>query len=259
MTKIVIYLSWFLCLGVLATSCAPTTGAAYFKKYEKIEGINEPDRNYLNEIENRELIQPGDKLFISVSSGSDEPNSFNQPAGGAFSSLDLLTYDVDNDGYIKLPYLNKKKVSGLTITQVTDSLETELSQYIYLPTITIHFASSRITVVGELNSPGVYEFNSKSITIYQAIAYAGDIAPYGNRKNVMIVRNEGDNIVQKRVDLTNDQILMSKWYYIQANDIIYVEPLARKSLGIETFPWDIFFSIITTFILTYTFVTNQPF
>ena len=252
--KSVIILIW----GSLTISCAPTKQAAYFRTYKEIKDINEPDRVYYSETDQNNRIQPGDKLFITVSSGSSEPNSFNQPGGGALGDVELLSYEVDGEGYIKLPYLKRMKVEGLTINQATDTLESELSQYIYLPTVSIHFAISRITVLGEVNSPGVYEFNSKSINIYQAIAYASDISLYGNRKNVMIVRREGDNIMKKKVDLTNDEIISSKWYNIYSNDIIYVEPLKRKGWGIETFPYDLLFSLLSTFILMFTFVNSRP-
>lgn len=243
-----------LLLGSLAFSCAPTKKSAYIRTDDEVLDINEIDKTYFIDSTITEFIQAGDELFITVLSGNDDPNAFNQPSGIPASDPELISYIVDNDGYLKLPYLDRLKLEGFSLNEATDVLEAELSQYLYMPTVNIRFVVSRVSILGEVNDPGIYVFNRKTINMFQALAYAGDISVFGNRKKVMIIRKgDKNNIVRKHVDLTNDKILTSDWYIIQAEDIIYVEPLGRKKWGMETFPWGLLFSVIGTVTMLYTF------
>lgn len=241
-------------LASLILSCAPTKRSAYIHADFDIENLNNADKTYYLDTEYPERIQPGDELYISVASGNDEPNSFNQVSEIAMTELELLSYVIDNDGYLKLPYIGRHKLEGLTIDEAIDTLEAELSQFIYLPTVSIRYITSRVAILGEVNDPGLYVFNRKSVTIFQALAYAGDITPFGNRKKVMIVRQEGNSLQRKHVNLLNDEILTSYWYDIQPNDLIYVEPLGRKKWGMETFPWGLVFSVVGSVTLLMTFL-----
>ena len=138
--------------------------------------------------------------------------------------------------------------------EATDTLETILSQYLYLPTVSIRIINHRFSVLGEVNSPGLYTFNQKSINIYQAIATANDITIFGNRKDVLIVRQHGNRVVKKSVNLLDNSIITSPWYTIYPDDLIFVKPLGRKSLGMETIPYDLIFSVFSSTLLTMTFL-----
>jgi len=241
-----------LAIAIFSISCAPTRQAAYFRTYNESKNVNTPDRTYYIKTPNVDLIQPGDQLFINVVSGNDEPNIFNQSTVQAVTDIELINYEVDNEGFVDLPYLNRIKLAGYTVNQAIDTLETQLSQYLFMPDVKVKFANSRVTVLGEVNNPGVYVFNRKTINIFQAVAYAGDISTFGNRKKVSVIRHDGSNIIKKKIDLTNDEIFTSNWYYMKPNDIIYVEPLGRKMWGMETFDYSIIFSILSSIISLYT-------
>jgi polysaccharide biosynthesis/export protein len=243
-----------LFLGYLMASCAPTKKAAYLRNNNEVQDINNADKIYFIEDDYSEVIHAGDELYISVTSGNDDPNSFNQPRGIPVADPELFSYTVDDDGYIKLPYVNRILLEGFKIKEAVDTLEKVLSEYLYLPAVDIRFVVSRVAILGEVNTPGLYVFNRKSINIFQALAYASDITVFGNRKKVMIVRQEGSNIQKKYVDLTNDKIITSSWYLIQPNDIIYVEPLGRRKWGMETFPWGLVFTIVGTATMLITFM-----
>jgi len=237
-------------------SCAPTTSSAYLQKAKRVDNLDNADKVYFVNEAYKETIEAGDELYITVTSGNDEPNNFNRNSSGSNQNLDLFSYRVDNNGNIKLPYLNLVNLQGLNLEQAADTLENALSQFIYLPSVSIRFMNSRVAILGEVNSPGLYIFNRKSINIYQAIAQAGDISVYGNRKNVLIVRQVGDTIQKKQIDLTNDEILSSSWYYVRSDDLIYIEPLARKILGLQTFPYSLVFSVFSTTLVTLTFLIS---
>jgi polysaccharide biosynthesis/export protein len=250
------WLSIFL-LVLLTFSCAPTKKAAYIRTDKEIENINKIDKIYHIDSVYTDVIQTGDELLVTVLSGNDDANAFNQPSSIQAADPELLSYIVDEEGYLKLPYVDRVRLEGLSINEATDVLETELSQYIYMPSVSIRFVVSRVSVLGEVNTPGIFVFNRKSINIFQALAYAGDITNYGNRKKVLIIRQEDEkNIARKHIDLTSDKILTSDWYIVQADDIIYVEPLGRKKWGMETFPWGIVFTVLGTTTALYTFLNS---
>lgn len=246
----------FFSIPVLVSlkSCAPTTSAAYLSKNNSETFTEDPDEQFFIEYDFPDTIHVNDELFITVTTSSDEPNSFSQPTGAGSGTVDLLSYLVDEEGYIKLPYIKRMKIAGMSINQATDTLETELSQYLYIPSVSIRIINHRFSVLGEVNSPGLYTFNQKSINIYQAIATANDITQFGNRKKVLIVRQNGNRIVKKYVNLLDENIITSQWYIVHPDDIIFVEPLGRKAFGMETVPYDLFFSLFSSTIVALTFM-----
>ena len=218
-----------------------------------------PDQTYESMKESLYVIKPGDELYITVTTSDNEPNSFTTGTQGmsmAAMGMDLISYLADRDGFVRLPYTGKIKLSELTIDEATIIIETELSQYLYQPVASIRLVNARITILGEVGAPGLYTVNNKPINIYQAIGYAGDITAFGNRKKVLIVREENNIITKKYVDLTNDAILGSPWYTLRPNDIVYVEPLTRRVFGIDTVPWGLITSAISTTLVIMTFMIN---
>lgn len=241
---------------VLANSCAPTTRASYLSKNNKSDFSEIPDEVYYTDKELPDTIHINDELYISVTTSDDSPNSFDQTGGGMGSNIGLISFLVDEDGYIKLPYIKRLLIEGMTINQAVDTLEKQLSEYIYFPSVTLKIINHRFSVLGEVNSPGLYTFNQKSINIFQAIATANDITIYGNRTNILIVRQNGNRITKKYIDLLDENIITSQWYIIQPDDLIFVEPLGRKAFGMETIPYDLIFSIFSSTILIFSFMLN---
>ncbi len=249
---IVLIISYALFYG-----CAPTKTATYLKEPNLKSQLTDSQNNdfvYFVEDSIDEHIRYGDELYIRITSSDETPTNFNSRFQMQIMDADLLSYTLDEEGYIHMPYLKRIKLEGLTLQGAADLIEEELSQYLFHPSVFIKFINNKVTVLGEVNSPGVYVFNYKSINIFQAIGYANDISSYGNRRKVLIIREEGNEVTKHYFDLTKDDILVSDWYLIKSNDIIYVEPLGRKKWGMETFPYDILISVVstTTLILTLT-------
>lgn len=249
-------LFFVLVIMKISISCAPTTSASYLSHDKKGTVSNTPDQIFYIDNEVADTIHKNDELFITVTTGDDKPNSFTQSTGGVGANIELLSYLVDEAGYIKLPYIDRLLISGLTINTATDTLEKELSQYLYLPAVSIRIINHRFSVLGEVNSPGLYTFNQKSINIFQAIATANDITIYGNRKNVLIVRQDGNRITKKYINLLDEDIITSEWYIINPDDLIFVEPLGRKIFGMETIPYGLIFSIFSSTLVTMTFLIS---
>lgn len=249
----------FLVFGItLLTvfSCVPNRKVVYVQDKEGVDPQQVNNMYFISEPADN-TIRPGDELYIRVSSADETQTNFNQNRQDFVQDPSLISYTVDVDGTIKLPYVNKIKLSGMSLVQASNHVEMELSLYLNNPSVFIRFVNNKVTILGEVSRPGVYVFNYKSINILQAIGYANDISTFGNRENVLIIREEGDSRSRNFVDLTSDNLLTSDYYMIKSNDIIYVEPLKSKKWGMDTFPYDLLLSIasltivIMTFMITY--------
>jgi Periplasmic protein involved in polysaccharide export len=176
------------------------------------------------------LITCDDKLSIIVSTGDVEvdapynaPMQINTMTG---SSVNYITpgYIVDKNGCIDFPTLGRIKVVGMTRDQLVDYIQSGLSTQLKNPTVTIQLINFRVTMLGAINSPGSIRVNSERFTVLDAIGMAGDFSPKSRRNNVLVVRDKGGEITYGRLDLRSSNIFYSEYYYLQQNDIVYVEP-----------------------------------
>lgn len=201
-------------------------------------------------------IHPNDNLYISIISDNPEAASFlnlSQPDRNytSESSLELITYIVDDSGNIVLPYLGKQHVGGKTTNQVRDELQKQIDNIMENASVFVKLVNRSITVLGEVERPGQYRVNKNSMTIFEALGTAGDLSDYGNRKDVKVIRGEGAERHIATLDLTNSNITHSKYFYILPNDIIYVQPKNRV-YGAKTLPFATLFTAISTAVLLYT-------
>ena len=186
------------------------------------------------------VIQPKDMLSIVVSSRTPELTPmFNLPivsyASGSemassAGSQKIMCYSVDNDGFIDFPVLGKIKVAGKTRWECSDTIKNILIEQNYLsdPVVTVEFTNFKISVLGEVTSPGTYSVEGDKVTILQAISLAHDLTIFGKRENVSVIREQNGKRVIYEIDLTSTDIFSSPAYYLQQNDIVYVEPSKIK-------------------------------
>jgi polysaccharide export outer membrane protein len=201
-------------------------------------------------------IRQGDELYIKISSADETETIFDRGTDERIYDPALLSYTVDDEGYIKLPYVDRVMVAGLLLADAADKLEKELTQYLKIPSVFIRFVNNKVTILGEVNRPGVYVFNYKSVNILQAIGYANDISTFGNRQKVLVIREEGDHRSKYELDLTSNSLLSSAYYMVKSNDVIYVEPLKRKKWGMSEFPWELLLSTVSLAIVVMTFMAT---
>ena len=156
--------------------------------------------------------------------------------GGGNSNLQLIDYLVDIDGNIDYPVLGKVKLLGLTVEEAKLLFKEKLSDYLKDPIVNIRILNFRISIIGEVNSPGRYEVSGERITILEALALAGDLTIKGKRENIMVVRDFNGTKTYTRVDLTNKELFNSPVYYLTQNDVVYIEPnnSARSSASGDT-------------------------
>ena len=238
--------------SLIFSSCLPLDRLAYVQS----ERSTDPSHmQYIGpQIDN--IITPGDELYIRISSADDDRTIIQQDQAYRMDPT-LLSHTVSDDGTIKLPYIGRILLADRTLEEASDIIEEALKEFLFIPSVYIRFVNTKVTVLGEVGNPGVYMFNYKNINILQAIAYANDITNFGNRRNVLIIREEGVRRYKHYIDLTSDDLLESEWYLIKSDDIIYVEPLRRKKFDLATVPYNLILSIITTGIVLITFINTN--
>jgi len=230
------------------------------RKVTYLNGI-EPNREYKNgPMPDTYRIRPNDQLFIQVI--SDDPtnaaflnlNGTQGLTGGMSSSngMEIITYLVDENGYIEYPYLGEIEVGGLTISDVNTKLQERVDKYLESASVFVKLVNRNITVLGEVASPGQILMVKNQLTIFEALGAAGDITDYGNRQNVKIIRQYETGKQVAEIDLTDPDVIYSPYYYILPHDIIYVEH-STKVYGAKNMPYaaplSIFGSVISIGLL----------
>jgi len=201
-------------------------------------------------IKKARTIEPGDELYIQVSTEDQEPNIFTgNRYGMMMNDITLISYLVSETGFIRFPIIGNIKMEGLTVDEGASVIEKALIGILSTPSVSVRFVNKNVTVLGAVNNPGRYTFTDQSINILQALGYAGDISYYGNRKKVMVLREENNVITRNYIDLTDESLLSSYYYTLKPNDVVYVEPFKRRKWGMQTFPINLIFSVISTTVL----------
>ena len=244
-------------LFILLVSCVPMERINYLQTDRPVQ--SDGTIRYIGQpVES--IIMPGDELFIRITSADDEMAGFTfQDPGGRVYDPTFQSYTVNENGTVKLPFIGRIHVAELTLEEASDKIEDELAEFLYFPSAYLRFVNTKVSVLGEVNNPGVYMFNYKNINILQAIAYANDITVFGDRRNVLVIREEGGNRTRFTLDLTSDDLLESDKYLVKSDDIIYVEPLRRKRYGMATVPYNLILSAITTSLVVITFIERYTF
>jgi len=210
----------FLAL-ITISSCVSKKAMIYFQNDETIS--NELHKNYAPK------IQTDDILNITVSAREpDAVIAYNLYQGGQITATKPITYLVDNQGDITFPELGKIRVSGMTTNELKEDLIGRLKVYITNPIVTIRLENFRVSILGEVKSPGPYNLENEKVSIPEALAMAGDLTIQGKRKNILLLRTTGDKVESIRLDLTDKSLFKSPYFYLAQNDIVYVEPNKAK-------------------------------
>ena len=157
--------------------------------------------------------------------------NFNQLSSASIS--DPFGYRVDSKGNIELPVIGACQVAGLTVEDAKDLVYKKIAATGYLKdlVIQVRFLSFRITVLGEVTNPGTYTIPSQKITLLEALGLAHDVTLFSKRENLLVIREIGGKRTYGRVNLKSKEMFTSPYYYLQPNDIIYIEPHKSKILS----------------------------
>ena len=220
-----------LCLIAFLASCSAPKEVLYLQDIASIKEEN-IDKNY------EVIIHKDDLLAILVNSKDPElALPFNMPVVtyqiGAQTTAQqrLLGYLVDQNGDIDFPILGKIHVEGLTRMQVTELIKQKLKSehLIKYPIVTVQFLNFKVSVMGEVTRPGTFDISGDRITLLEALSMAGDLTIYGRRDRVAVIREKDGKRRILYHDLRSSDIFQSPCYYLQQNDIVYVEPNKAKT------------------------------
>jgi polysaccharide export outer membrane protein len=232
---------------MLLAACGTQKDVPYF---QNAESVDLSKSQYLFDAK----IMPKDQLTITVSTTNDEaatpfnltvPTPYTVNSRSTYSQAMLQTYLVDNAGNINFPILGSIHVGGLTKSQAEKMIQDQIKPFMAEaenPIVTVRMPGYQISVIGEVARPGTFTVSREKISILEALAQAGDLTIYGQRKNVQLIRE--DSTGQKSIhifDLTDANIINSPYFYLQQNDVIYVTPNKVKaqnsSVGSMTTLW----------------------
>ena len=221
-----------LCLLTLLVSCSAPKEVLYLQDITSLKEEN-IDKNY------EVIIHKDDLLAILVNSKDPElAMPFNMPMvtyqiGSATSGGQqrLLGYLVDQIGDFDFRILGKLHVEGLTRMQVTELIKQKLisEDLIKDPIVTVQFLNFKVSVMGEVARPGTFDISGDRITLLEALSMAGDLTIYGRRDRVAVIREKDGKRRILYHDLRSSDIFQSPCYYLQQNDIVYVEPNKAKT------------------------------
>ncbi|MFZ4462213.1 MAG: polysaccharide biosynthesis/export family protein [Bacteroidales bacterium] len=197
-------------------------------------------------------IQSNDYLYISVSTIEKELSLFMEPMGGINflneTNQALIGYYVDDEGYVNFPYLGRISVGGRTVKdaqqQVKESARKILGDRIR---VEVKLINNYVNVLGEVKKEGIYNMTKNRITIYEALTLAGGLTDFARRQEVKVFRTVDGKQKVYLVDVTSGNLIGQNMFYVFPNDVIYVEPMRAKSIGITpTFSLTLFTTLLTT-------------
>ena len=255
-----------LMAAITLASCQSYKKVPYLQSYKSLT-----DKSYkeivINEVNQQDTlydahIQPKDLLNITINTTDPQAaapfnltmqtyNNIAQSNASTTSQPALQQYLVDNAGEIDFPVIGRLKVGGLTKNAAENLIREQLRPYLKeIPIVTVRMSNYKISVLGEVNSPGTFTINNEKVNIFEVLAMAGDMTIYGKRNNVKLLREDEQG--RKEIvllDLKDPGIVSSPYYYLQQNDILYVEPRKSKIRSSEMSaitPWVSILSVLTS-------------
>lgn len=236
MRKTSILLSIITALGIFAlSSCSSSKNVPYL---QDLTSGQEQQVTNLKEI----VARPGDMVSIVVSCSDPQTSALFtlispqlRLTGGEIGSISqeqlATNYTVDSQGNIDFPVVGQVHIGGMTREQIASTIKNLLvsKDLVKKPVVATSFTNLHFSVTGEVKSPGQYPIYNNRITLLEAVSAAGDLTIYGRRDNVKVIREENGMRKTYVVDLRSKDLFDSPVYYLQQNDVIYVEPNARRA------------------------------
>lgn len=240
-----LYISLLLAL-ITITSCT---------RYKKLIYIDNPDFTVSNSLYNDYKLKCGDALYIRILSSDDRINALYRPVGEGIgvslneNSLYIASYVISSDSSITLPVVGRIKAADYTVTEFETMLQKEVNQTVNEAYVSVKLVNYKVTLLGEVLRPGIYQVYQPNTTIFDIIAKAGDIPSSGNRNDIIVIREHNNKITKYKIDLGSVEALKSPVYHLYPNDVVIVKPLKYKVLREDVPIFSLLLSAITTFIL----------
>jgi polysaccharide export outer membrane protein len=209
------------------TSCKVTQlpNSSYFKNLKKDTVFRSSVNKYTES-----KIRKNDQLAITIASSSmEEDRIFNAPSGSGASansgSVSLSGgYVVDAGGFIQLHKLGSIKAEGMTRRELKEKVQRELLPFLKDPVVTVKYLNHKVTLLGEVARPTIVSMPEEQLSILEVLASGGDVSELAGRDNILIIRETENGKETKHINLEDQSIFTSPWYYLQPDDVVYISP-----------------------------------
>jgi polysaccharide biosynthesis/export protein len=254
-----LYISCIIVI-ILISSCTSQKELIYLKNLDTI-----PAEQFFPYQQPEYRIQKRDILYIRFFTMNDELSDILNTTSARYTanmyqnetSLYINGYTVNDSGYVLLPLLGEIGVVGLTVDEATRIIQERTNDFLKDGTVVVKLISFKVTVIGEVNRPGIYTNFNNQLTVLEAIGMAGDISDYGNRQKVLVARPTPEGTRTYRINLQDKSLLTSEGFFLLPNDIVIVEPIKSKPFQMNIPSMSLFLTSISTLILVMTFILTQ--
>ncbi|HEX5150788.1 MAG TPA: polysaccharide biosynthesis/export family protein [Parafilimonas sp.] len=228
-----VLICFFFC--AILSSCASYKNVAYFKDF--------PDTAKRTSVETSSfkspVIKPDDLLSITIQTVDPDVSAVLNSANSVMQTTSATTtsqqqtlpgYLVDKNGEVELPFVGKMKLEGYTTVEARDAIREAMLKYVKNPIVNVKFNNFKVTVLGEVLKPATYIMPTEKVTVFDALGQAGDLTIYARRENILVIRDSLDNKKNMvHLNLNSKDIMSSPYFYLQPNDVVYVEPNESKA------------------------------
>ncbi len=228
------YIFYALLIATL-TSCSS-------KRYERIPYFKDipKDSIYSETLKAPPLlrIQKGDAFNIDVTSANSMASALFSTANAGTGSAESgatssKSYIVDNEGNIRIPLAGSVNLEGLTLIEAREKIEKELQTFLKEPVVNLKLVNFRVSVMGDVGSPGAYLVDKENISVIELLSMAGDLSMTAQRNNVLLLREEGGKRTYVRLDLQSKKIFDSPYFYLKSGDVLYIQPGLNKFVSVD--------------------------
>lgn len=254
-------------ISIIFPSCVTNRNLIYFSNLDDSVAYNEAIKNQLDP-----KIQPNDILTIKVSTLSPDANIlFNSGSlpisneqTGFVQSADnsaVQGYLVDQNGSIEFPVLGRIELAGLTREEARNLIASEVAKTAKDPIVNIQIVNFKVTVIGEVAKPGNFTIANNRVNVLEALGLAGDMTPYAVRENVLVIHESNGRRTINRLNLTDKRVFNSPNFYLQQNDIVYVQPnnrlKAKQADPSRLQIWSLIISSINVLVLSIYYISHS--
>lgn len=244
---------FFILLFTFMSSCRSSKELVYLKDVIPNELIKD-----LSGQTTEHLLKTGDILYVSVKSMNPEINSLFNPEStletSNYNSFQKYTtpsgaylygFEIDNEGSIKLPVLGEIKVEGVSSSKAEAIIQEQADKFLKDAVIKVKLLNFKVTVLGEVRMPGVYYNYNNTMTVIDALALANGNTDFAKINNVLVIRPESEGNKPYLLDLSSKDIYLSKAFYLQPNDVVFVRPDKNKNFSLNVQAWSMTLSSIS--------------
>jgi polysaccharide export outer membrane protein len=248
-------------LFLFFSACVPNRDLIYLQEKASSSSSLSETKEYNSQI-SAYKVQHGDVLNIRVMSqdpASVQPFNLDGQVGNIQMQLNLpqlyiTGYTVNEEGKIDFPLVGLLEVRGKTIAEIGSLLENKIEKYVTNATVKVKLVSFKITVLGEVKTPGVHFIYNDRASLFEVLGFAGDLSDLANRHRVKLIRNVDKQVQITNIDLTERNLVESKAYFVLPNDVLYVEPMKAKNFRLNLPTINLILSSLTTILVVYNIV-----